>query len=49
MKMTDDIKTLVDLQADCQCIEFGNWLIKAVIVYPGLTMEEYLRGFKDER
>jgi len=33
---------------DAECIEFGNWLIKAVIEHPGLSMMEYLRRFKDE-
>jgi len=48
MKVTSDLKTIVDLQADCRCIEFGKWLLTAVMIYPGLKMEEYLRKFKDE-
>jgi len=33
---------------DAECIEFGNWLIKAVIEHPGLSMVEYLMRWKDD-
>ena len=49
MDNTKELKTVVDLLADCQCISFGEWLLKAIIIYPDLTMEEYLRRFKDEQ
>lgn len=48
MKNDKEFQTIFDLLSDCKCISFGEWLLKAVIVHPGLTMEEYLRRFKDE-